>query len=161
MLDDDQIESAQEACLSVCMRCKPPEWTGPDAERPGQRLAQAIAARLRDQSAGSDAQPVRLRRIRCMSQCKRACVVAFSGAGRFTYLFGDLDPARDAEAVLEAFGLYRSRPDGFMERPERPEVMRAGILGRIPPLDPGPRLVESDAVIAGPGFDPHCVEDGK
>lgn len=159
MLDHDQDESAQEACLSVCMRCKPPEWTGSDAQRPGQQLAEAIAARLRDHPPGPDAQPVRLRRIRCMSQCKRACVVAFSGAGRFTYLFGDLDPARDAGAVLEAFALYRSRIDGFMERPERPDVMRAGILGRIPPLDTGPRLVESDAVIARPGLNPHHSED--
>lgn len=161
MLDHDQDESAQEACLSVCMRCKPPEWTGPDADRPGQQLAQAIAARLRGNAPGPEAKPVRVRRIRCMSQCKRACVVAFSGVGRFTYLFGDLAPARDAGAVLEAFALYSSRIDGFMERPERPEVMRAGILGRIPPLDRGLRLIESDAVIAHPRPNRQYTEDKK
>jgi len=147
MLDDDQNESVPDICLSVCMRCKPPSWTGPDAERPGQLLAQALAARLRDDASRGVTLPVRLRRIRCMSQCKRACAVAFSGAGRFTYLFGDLDPARDVDAVLEAIALYRSRPDGFIERNERPDVMRAGILGRIPPLEFGARLVESDEII--------------
>jgi len=77
-----------------------------------------------------------------MSQCKRPCVVAFSGEGRFTYLFGDLDPARDAAAVLDAFALYTARPDGFMERFERPEALQAGILGRVPPLLPAARQVE-------------------
>lgn len=77
-----------------------------------------------------------------MSQCKRPCVVAFSGDGRFTYLFGDLDPDRDARAVLDAFALYCASPDGFMERCERPIALQAGILGRVPPLIPGARQVE-------------------
>jgi predicted metal-binding protein len=69
--------------------------------------------------------------------------VAFSGEGRFTYLFGDLDPERDAPAVLDAFTLYAERPDGFMERFKRPEVLQAGILGRVPPLTTGARQVEA------------------
>lgn len=146
-LDD---EPAQEPCLSVCMRCRPAHWSGPDDSRPGRHLAQAISERLRAQAFAWDAAgPLRLRSIRCMSQCKRPCVVAFSGAGRFTYLFGDLDPDRDVDAVIDAFALYCSREDGFMQRNERPAVMRAGILGRIPPLGAGQRLVEQDEVLPG------------
>jgi predicted metal-binding protein len=77
-----------------------------------------------------------------MSQCKRPCVVAFSHGEKFTYLFGDLDPTRDAAAILDTFELYAARPDGFMERFERPNVMRDGILGRVPPLAPATRQVE-------------------
>jgi predicted metal-binding protein len=128
-----------EACLSVCFRCKPEGWPGDaDARRPGADLADAIEAEATRRGIDLEV----LRDVRCMSQCKRPCVVAFSGEGRFTYLFGDLNPARDAAAVLEAFALYRTRPDGFMERFERPEVMRAGILGRVPPLTTGARQVE-------------------
>jgi predicted metal-binding protein len=124
--------------LSVCFRCKAADWRGEDVERPGVALAEAI-----------DAEAVRrgldlslLRDVRCMSQCKRPCVVAFSHPEKFTYLFGDLEATRDAAAVLDAFALYTSRDDGFMERFERPEALRDGILGRIPPLKPDARQVE-------------------
>jgi predicted metal-binding protein len=126
-------------CLSVCFRCKPEGWAGADERRPGAELAEAIedeiGRRLLDIAV--------MRDVRCMSQCKRPCVVAFSGEGRFTYLFGDLDPARDAGAVLDAFALCCKRDDRFMERFERPLIMQAGILGRVPPLLPGMRQVES------------------
>jgi len=130
---------AQDACLSICFRCKPEGWPGEaDARRPGAHFADAIEAEATRRGIDLEV----FRDVRCMSQCKRPCVVAFSGEGRFTYLFGDLDPARDAAAVLEAFALYRTRPDGFMERFERPEVLQAGILGRVPPLTAGARQVE-------------------
>jgi predicted metal-binding protein len=45
--------------------------------------------------------------------------------------------------VLDAFALYAERTDGFMERFERPEVLQAGILGRVPPLTTGARQVEA------------------
>jgi predicted metal-binding protein len=130
--------SVKGACLSICFRCKPEGWRGPDDRRPGAVLADAIVdeARQRRLDLGL------LRDVRCMSQCKRSCVVAFSGEGRFTYLFGDLDPERDAPAVIDAFTLYAERTDGFMERFERPEALQAGILGRVPPLMPGARQVE-------------------
>ena len=125
--------------LSICFRCKPEGWPGDaDARRPGADLADAIEA----EAARRGIDPEVLRDVRCMSQCKRPCVVAFSGEGRFTYLFGDLDPAHDAPAVLDAFALYCARADGFMERFERPEVLQAGILGRVPPLISGARQVE-------------------
>jgi predicted metal-binding protein len=125
------------ASLSVCARCRPADWRGPDTDRPGTHLADAIA--LYAGRHGLDVSV--LRDVHCMSQCKRPCVVAFSGVDRFTYVFGDLDPQRDAPAVLDAFNLYRSRPDGFMERRERPLVMREGILGRVPPLTSDARFV--------------------
>ncbi|MBN8532793.1 MAG: DUF1636 domain-containing protein [Rhizobiales bacterium] len=128
----------EKACLSICFRCKPEGWSGHDDMRPGASLADAIKAEA--SRRGIDI--ALLRDVRCMSQCKRPCVVAFSGEDRFTYLFGDLDPARDAAAVLEAFALYAARPDGFMERFERPEALQAGILGRVPPLIPEARQVE-------------------
>jgi predicted metal-binding protein len=132
-------EPAKDACLSICFRCKPEGWPGDaDAHRPGADLADAIKSEARRRGIDLEV----LRDVRCMSQCKRPCVVAFSGEGRFTYLFGDLDPERDAPAVLDAFLLYASRDDGFMERFERPEALRAGILGRVPPLIPGAKQVE-------------------
>ncbi len=132
--------------LSVCTRCRPEGWQGRDPDRPGLRLAEAIEAEALTRGTPRGF----LRDVRCMSQCKRPCVMAFSHPEKFTYVFGDLDPALHASDVLDAFELYMSRSDGFMERFERPEIMRAGILGRIPPLLRQARLSE-------PRFDPMAV----
>jgi predicted metal-binding protein len=132
------LQSSSACVLSVCFRCRPEGWKGPDEDRPGVQLAEAI-----EQEAGRRGLTLDgLRDVRCMSQCKRACVVAFSGQDKFTYLFGDLDPSRHAADILDAFALYASREDGFLERFERPDVMRDGILGRVPPLMPAAKQVE-------------------
>ncbi|MGL4636107.1 MAG: DUF1636 family protein [Beijerinckiaceae bacterium] len=136
------VGAGNSACLSVCFRCKPENWRGSDDVRPGHQLADAIER----EAMARDNMPVMLRDVRCLSQCRRPCVVAFSGVDRFTYLFGDLDPLHHARSILDAFTLYRSRTDGFMERFERPEPLRAGILGRIPPLAQTARLVEPRAL---------------
>lgn len=132
-------EPAKGACLSVCFRCKPESWPGDaNARRPGADLADAIEAEATRRGLDLEV----LRDVRCMSQCKRPCVVAFSHPEKFTYLFGDLDPTRDAPAVIDAFLLYGAKPDGFMERFERPDALQAGILGRVPPLTALARQVE-------------------
>lgn len=138
----DDNNSGHKHTLSICFRCRPEGWKGEDADRPGVLLAEAIEAEAARRGLTLDV----LRDVRCMSQCKRACVVAFSGEDKFTYLFGDLDPARHAADVLDAFALYADRPDGFIERFERPEVMRDGILGRVPPLMPSAKQVEQRPV---------------
>ena len=134
--------------ISVCTRCRPRDWSETaNRERPGALLACALQQSLTDADVPP---PINLRRVRCMSQCLRPCVIAFSHRDRFTYLFGDLDPTRHVDDVLLAIRMWLSRSDGFMARKERPPSMRRGILGRIPPLDwapdqsmPGARSVPS------------------
>ncbi len=90
----------------------------------------AVDAELAKRGLGDVAR----RDIYCQSQCKRACTVAFAGgAQRFTFLFGDLDPARHVGDVIDGFLMYRDRPDGFLARAERPAPLREGILARIAP----------------------------
>ena len=123
--------------LSICQTCR----DGREAERGdirgGTRLAGAVCDLVARQGCDAD-----LRGVRCMSQCKRPCTVALSAPGRFTYLFGDLDPHQDAHAVLDLLPLYLAEPLGFMPRDRRPPPLRAGILGRIPPLEPMSDLVD-------------------
>jgi predicted metal-binding protein len=133
-----ELRSQGANVLSVCFRCRPEDWKGSDEDRPGALLADAIEHEAKRRGLALNV----LRDVRCMSQCKRACVVAFSGRDKFTYLFGDLAPALHAGDILDAFELYVSRADGFKERFERPEVMRAGVLGRVPPLVPKAKQVE-------------------
>jgi predicted metal-binding protein len=115
--------------LDVCVLCRAPDWSLSDGPRPGAVLAQQL-----DRALAVRAMPDLVRRnVRCISQCKRPCAVAFSGPARFTYLFGDLVALRDAMAIADAFAVYAARPDGLVERFERPVALRAGILARVPP----------------------------
>ena len=72
-----------------------------------------------------------------MSQCKRSCIVSLGAPGKFTYVFGDLDPNDPAHivALFELVKKYAARDDGFLERKERPQALQANILGRLPPLE--------------------------
>ena len=128
--------------LSICLRCRDGrEDRNADLDRRGgRRLAHAVADAFPDSTAAR--RGVRLRGVNCMSNCKRPCTIALSGPGRFTYLFGDLDPTLHAEDVLSVAAAYAEAEGGFLPRAARPEVLRAGVLGRIPPLDFASDLVE-------------------
>lgn len=126
------MHTLNRVCLTVCTRCRPPEFTGPDEERPGYKLAAAILRRVQRHAALPLA--IHMRGARCMSQCKRPCVVALSAPAKFTLLFGDLSAGTDAHAVITLAQQYAESSDGLVPRAERPAPLRAGILGRIAPL---------------------------
>jgi predicted metal-binding protein len=74
--------------------------------------------------------------VECLSVCKRPCTVAVSSPGRWTYVYGDLDPASAAETILAGAALYARTPDGIVPWRERPEALRKGVVARIPPFPP-------------------------
>ncbi|MEM1065874.1 MAG: DUF1636 domain-containing protein [Pseudomonadota bacterium] len=128
--------------LSICLRCRDGRETR-DADlssRGGRRLAEAVARGFAGSCAAQ--RGVGLRGVNCMSQCKRPCTIALSGPGRFTYLFGDLDPAYHAEDVRAVAAAYAEAELGFLPRGTRPAVLQAGILGRIPPRGLESNLIE-------------------
>ena len=135
-------------CLSVCTRCRPPDFGGPNDERPGYHLAGSILQHARAQAGADPA--LTIRGVRCMSQCKRPCVIALSAPNKFTLVFGDLDSRTGADAVLALARQYAESADGLVPRPERPAPLRAGILGRIPPLGYAGEAIDESFV-----FDPH------
>lgn len=128
----------EKPTLSICTTCR----DGREASlktRGGTRLAQRVAEEL----AGRNQPSMKLRGVRCMSQCKRSCIVSLSAPKGFTYVFGDLDPSDQTHisALFELVENYTKIEDGFLERKERPEPLQAGILGRLPPLDSQSSLV--------------------
>lgn len=136
------MDSSDRLILSICLRCRDGrEERDTDLEnRGGRRLARAILGVFAQGAAAK--RGMSLRGVNCMSQCKRPCTIALSGPGRFTYLFGDLDPEIHTRDVLAVADAYADSPDGFLPRPNRPEVLRSGILGRIPPAGFAGELIE-------------------
>ena len=78
-----------------------------------------------------------LREVKCMSQCKRACIVSLTAQDSFTYIFGDVDPnqTKYAQELLELVSIYSKANEGFMRRRDRPDLFRSNILGRLPPIN--------------------------
>ncbi len=72
-----------------------------------------------------------------MSACSRACAISFAGAGKHTYLFGDItstDASTPLSNILDCAKQYYQHPTGDLPWKERPAPLKQGILAKIPPL---------------------------
>ncbi len=114
--------------LLVCMTCKRGLALDPAQPRPGAELLGLIEA------AGLP-HGVALRGVECLSNCNRGCTVALRGAGRWSYVYGDIDPEIHLAPLLEGAAKYRDTFDGLIPWRERPEILRKGVIARIPPLE--------------------------
>lgn len=118
--------------LIICTTCRTAET--PRGERAaGEALLESVQAlhAFGDQPEWSQ---VQVRGTACMSGCSRSCTVAFQAPGKFSYLFGDLTPDNAcAHALLDAAVLHHRTPDGVLNRDQRPQALRNGILCRLPP----------------------------
>ncbi|MDO5530004.1 MAG: DUF1636 domain-containing protein [Paracoccus sp. (in: a-proteobacteria)] len=95
--------------------------------RDGARLALDCGAALPE--------GVRLREVECLSNCDHGCTAALRGKGRWTYIFGRLDPVLHAETLAEYAAAYRAAPAGLVPWRERPLHFRKNCIARIPPED--------------------------
>jgi predicted metal-binding protein len=115
------------------------------ATRGGTRLAQEIVKCSKNHAVTR----MQIRGVKCMSQCKRPCIVSLTAQNQFTYIFGDLDPDENVhvEALFELAARYENSTEGFLERKDRPKVLQANILGRLPPLGSQSELVTDIKVL--------------
>jgi predicted metal-binding protein len=87
---------------------------------------------------------VEVRRLRCLANCTRGPSAAMRCNGSWTYIFGGLDAAH-AEALVAGAKLLAGARDGILPWRGRPEILKRGLIARVPPfdfVDSGP--VESD-----------------
>jgi predicted metal-binding protein len=115
-----------ETVLYVCTTCRR-AGDDPDGPRAGARLLAA----LRGQAG--DAPDLRIEPVECLSVCKRPCTVAVASEDRWTYVYGDLDPAASAAVILSGLAAYAATADGIVPWRERPAAFRTGVVARIPP----------------------------
>lgn len=114
--------------LYVCATCR----AAGDALEP--RAGAKLLAALQEAVAAGGHAGITVESVECLSVCKRPCTVAVASAGRWTYVYGDLDPADSARTILEGVGLYAGTPDGIVPWKARPQEFRKGVVARIPPL---------------------------
>lgn len=120
-----------EATIFVCTACRRArEGTDEGYDLPGAALAAALADRISSAGlAGLTVTPVE-----CLAVCKRPCTVALSGAGKWTYLVGDLDPEAHVDEIVEAATAFARSETGIVPWKERPATFRRGVISRVPPL---------------------------
>ena len=123
---DDAAKTAS-ATIIVCITCRRPD-DPEDFPRPGL----AFAAETERAARGRG---VRVKRVRCLANCKRGLSAAVRRDGGWTYIFGDLDPANDAAALIEGARLLDGALDGVMPWRGRPDVLKRGLIARVPPID--------------------------
>lgn len=99
--------------ISVCTRCRGRRGTG---EQLAARLTSLLCAQPDDDFATG----FRLAEVNCMAGCGRSLTIAFSAAGKATYVFGDIEPDRDALHLLAFARLYHSLSGGWCNEGERP-----------------------------------------
>ena len=125
--DDEEVATATATTIYVCITCRRPgeAETGP---APGLLLARAT-------SRAAEGTGVTVRRVRCLANCSRGLSAAIRREGAWTYVFGALDPERDAAALVEGARLFAEARDQIMPWRGRPEVLKRGLIARVPPID--------------------------
>jgi predicted metal-binding protein len=115
--------------IHVCTTCRRKDLLEKDGQVPGGALLYDEVSRAARGKPGLRVQP-----YKCLSACDRPCTVALSSPGKFTYVFGGLDPLESAADIVRTAELFRDKPDGLMPRAERPPRLQPGIVARVPPM---------------------------
>ena len=117
---------SQTPTIYVCTTCKRVD-TPENDPRPGTLLAEAIERA----AAGSG---VDVRRLRCLANCNRGPSAALRCNGSWTYVFGGLD-IENAQALVDGAKLLATASDGILPWRGRPDILKRGLIARVPPID--------------------------
>ncbi|MFG1207557.1 DUF1636 family protein [Xanthobacter flavus] len=127
---------APAVTLLICTTCRAP---GNDAPQETQQLAERDGARLLASACttavpeGVAVEGVAVVGVSCLANCKRALSAAMVRRDGWTYVFGDLAPDSAAD-LLTGAALLAGSEDGLMPWRGRPDVLKRGMVARIPPL---------------------------
>ncbi len=120
--------SGSAATIFICVSCKTPDLP---PETVGRALFEGVTRKLAEHPRDG----ISVTAVECLAVCKRPCTVALSGAGKWTYVVGDLDPESHPEDVIAAAISYQASSDGIVPWRQRPVPFRKGIVARVPPLN--------------------------
>ena len=111
--------------VSVCTTCK----TADGATVVGPDMFAAVRAAL-----GEDDPGVVVRPVQCLSVCKRPATVAVTSPDGYTFLFGDLQTESGTAALISFVKSYQKSDYGLVPWRERADVLRKGMVARVPPM---------------------------
>ncbi len=109
--------------VSVCITCR--------AEG-GEIVGPEICAATVDAFASADAS-VLVRPVQCLGVCKRPATVSVTCPDGYTFIFGNLDVADGTPALVAFVNAYKTSNYGLVPWRERAQILRKGMVARIPP----------------------------
>ena len=115
---------AKPVVVSVCVTCKTTDGSPFD----GTEMYDAVKAAI-----GND-DDIQIRPVQCLSVCKRPATVAITSPDGYTFLFGDLQADTGPAALASFVQSYRNADYGLVPWRERAEVLRKGMVARVPPI---------------------------
>ena len=129
MSDPIELSGADDAAnarvvISVCTTCKSQDTA---AEVVGPELLAAL------REAVTPGDGIAVRAVQCLGVCKRPTTAAVSGPDRYTFVIADLQPADGAIALRDFAASYARSDYGLVPWRERAQVLRRGMIARIPP----------------------------
>ena len=110
--------------VSVCVTCK----TADGATVVGPDMFESVKAAI------GPSDHVQVRPVQCLSVCKRPATVAVTSADGYTFLFGDLQTDSGTAALVSFVKSYQNSAYGLVPWRERPDVLRKGMVARVPPM---------------------------
>jgi predicted metal-binding protein len=123
--EQPRLPQADGIVISVCTTCKSPAG---ETGLPGQDLLAATKAAM------GDSRGVSVRAVQCLGVCKRPATVAVTAPDGYTFIFGDLQTESGAAAIASFANAYPQANFGLVPWRERAEVLRKGLIARIPPV---------------------------
>src|SRR3984957_6037500 len=121
-----QLPQNHAPMIYVCTTCKRADT--PDSDpRPGALLAAAT-------ERAADGTDVVVRRLACLANCTRGPSAAMRCNGSWTYVFGGLDAA-NAQDLVDGARLLATAADGILPWRGRPDILKRGLIARVPPID--------------------------
>lgn len=124
-----------EVELLICSTCKqnitsdaPGQAPSAGTPRPGA----VLHAKLSNAELPSG---VRVRAVECLSNCSQGCTIAVRGPGRWTYIYGNIDPETQVDTVVDGVTRYAATLDGLVPWRERPQHFKKNCIARIPPIE--------------------------
>jgi predicted metal-binding protein len=112
---------ATDNVITVCTRC----IDASKKTRPGAALAYLLRH--------TAPKGFRVEHADCLAGCGRTTVVAYSGAGKATWVFGDIDQA-DLPDLLGFARMYAASDDAWFRGRDCPKKLCDNTLSRVPGL---------------------------
>ncbi len=113
--------------ITVCTSCRHKGTTC----QPGYALIKQLRAAM-DAAGDAIGETFEISGTACMAGCDRPCTVAYHASRKASYLFGDIEPDEDIDALVDFARQYAVLHDGWCSSVDRPGKLRKTTLARIP-----------------------------
>ena len=128
MYEGRQQKAPKPIELLVCRLCRAGLKILEGEKRSGEILSDALQTLSLPEN-------VTVHRVNCLSNCSNGCTIVLRGEDRWSYVYGNLDPQKHVETIVDAISQYLNADDGVVPWRERPEHFRKNCIARIPPIE--------------------------